>query len=214
MKITDLGLLDYREAWLLQEAAHQRVCAGEEEEIFTVQHPPVITMGRREGSAANLRVSSEFLASNGVQLVQSDRGGDITLHAPGQLVVYPIVRLIDHKLSVGGYVHGLERAVIGALADLGLSGRADPKAPGVWVAGADGSDAKICAIGVRVRRGVTMHGLALNINNDLSLFDLIVPCGLNGRSVTSIRQVMQIGQNFDAVSRTITTHLMGWLSGC
>jgi lipoyl(octanoyl) transferase len=181
--------MEYQQAWELQEQVHARVAEGGEEEILVVEHPAVVTLGRKEGVVGNLRVSPEYLAANGVQLVQSDRGGDITLHAPGQLVVYPIIRLIDHKLSVGGYVHGLEKAVIAALGGMGIVGFADPKAPGVWVKGEDGEAAKICAVGVRVRRGVTMHGLALNVCNDLSLFELIVPCGLAGRAVTSVERV-------------------------
>jgi len=146
----------------------------------------------------HLIASDEQLAKLGVEVVQSDRGGDITFHGPGQLVVYPILRLNDHRLSVGGYVHALERAVIATLAEFGIEAHADPSAVGVWTRHA-GRDAKICAIGVRIKRGVSLHGLALNIETDLRYFDLIVPCGLAGRAVTSMREVM--GERTPAVEK-------------
>lgn len=188
MQVIDLGLMPYRDAWAAQEEAHAQVLAGGEERIFFVEHPPVITLGRRPGVARNLIASDEQLARLSVEVVQSDRGGDITFHGPGQLVAYPIVRLLDHRLSVGAYVHGLERAIIAALAEFGIDAHADRSAVGVWTVD-DGRDAKIAAIGVRIKRGVSLHGLALNLDTDLRYFDLIVPCGLNGRAVTSMRNL-------------------------
>jgi len=199
MVITDLGTLAYRDAWRLQEAAHNEVLAGGAERVLLVEHPPVITLGRRadrgEGGPVrevqHLVASPESLRQLGVELVQSDRGGDITFHGPGQVVAYPIVRLNDHGLSVGGYVRSLERAVIATLGDFGLNARRDESAVGVWVDDpATGAVAKICAIGVRIRRGVSLHGLALNVTTDLNYFNLIVPCGLTGRPVTSVRQLL------------------------
>jgi lipoyl(octanoyl) transferase len=122
-------------------------------------------------------------------LVTRDRGGDITFHGPGQIVAYPIIRLNAHRLSVGGYVHRLEDAVIALLSELGIAARKDPSAVGVWAQDA-GREAKICAIGVRISRGVSLHGLALNVTTDLRYFDLIVPCGLAGKSVTSLKRVL------------------------
>src|SRR5687768_7717812 len=159
MRIEDLGTMDYRQAWAVQEAAHAAVLAGGEERVLLVEHPPVITFGRREGVARNLIASDEQLAALGVEVVQSDRGGDITFHGPGQLVVYPIIRLADRALSVGGYVRALENAVIAALRHLGVVAQRVNGAVGIWVNGA-----KICAIGVRIRRGVSLHGLALNVS--------------------------------------------------
>jgi lipoyl(octanoyl) transferase len=188
MKIRDLGVVPYRTAWQMQEEAHASVADGDEEQLLLVEHPPVITLGRRPGVAANLLASREQLAGLGVEVVQSDRGGDITFHGPGQLVVYPIIRLIDHHLSVGGYVRKLEEIVIGLLADSGIKAQKDTCAVGVWVA--DGAELKkICALGVRIRRGISMHGIALNVTTDLAYFNLIVPCGLKGRGVTSIRML-------------------------
>lgn len=199
MRVMDLGLLDYRAAWAMQEAEHVRVLAGDEEALILVEHPPTITFGRRAAdSAGHLIASTEQLAAAGVDVVESDRGGDITFHGPGQLVVYPIVRLADHRLSVGGYVKTLEHAVIDTLSDFGLNGRLDPSAIGIWVASdtecltSDGGClmAKVCALGVRIKRGVSMHGVALNVTTDLSHFDFIVPCGITGRAVTSLEKLL------------------------
>jgi lipoyl(octanoyl) transferase len=215
MLIRDLGILPYRDAWTLQERIHADVVAGAEEQLLLVEHPPVITLGRRPGLSRNIIASPHELALRGVETIESDRGGDVTFHGPGQLVAYPIVRLNDHKLSVGGYVRKLQEIVIQTLNDLGVPSQTDPDAIGVWTcpsAPAPAPDlaterssvgltssstknpacelAKICAIGVRIRRGVSMHGIALNVATDLSYFNLIVPCGLVGRPVTSIRQLL------------------------
>jgi len=191
MRLEDLGTMAYREAWAIQERAHEEVLAGGEERVFFVEHPPVITFGRRPNVARNLIASDEQLAKLGVEVVQSDRGGDITFHGPGQLVAYPIIRLNDHGFSVGGYVHTLERIIVNTLAELGISSSSDPTAVGVWTpVPSCGSSGKICAIGVRIKRGVSLHGIALNVTTDLSYFNLIVPCGLPGRPVTSISQTL------------------------
>lgn len=191
MIFEDLGQLGYRAAWDYQIQTHDKVLAGEEERVLLVEHPPVITLGRRPGVVRNLLASEQQLAQMGVEVVESDRGGDITFHGPGQLVVYPIIRLNDHKLSVGGYVHRLEEIVIDALTHLGVNGaKADREAPGVWVNNPQGQLAKVCAVGVRIRRGVSMHGIALNVMTDLNYFGLIVPCGLTGRAVTTLHQLL------------------------
>jgi lipoate-protein ligase B len=190
MKLIDLGTMAYRDAWAEQERAHAEVLAGGVERTFFVEHPPVVTLGRRPGLERNLVASAEHLNKIGVELVQSDRGGDITFHGPGQLVAYPIVRLNDHGLSVGSYVRKLQEAVIATLAELGVASQRDPQAVGVWAPTESGAMAKICAVGVRIRRGVSMHGIALNVTTDLRYFDLIVPCGLAGRAVTSLQNVL------------------------
>ena len=190
MQIQDLGILDYQAAWAIQESAHEQVLSGGDERIILVEHPPVITYGRRSGVDKNLLASPELLNSMNVQIVQSDRGGDITFHGPGQLVVYPIIRLADHRLSVSGYVHLLESIIISSLEKFGVPANTDPAAVGVWTPNKSCSSAKVCAIGVRIRRGVTLHGLALNVTTDLKYFDLIVPCGLHTRPVTSLQQLL------------------------
>ena len=218
MLLTDLGILPYRDAWRLQEAAHGEVLAGGAERVLLVEHPPVITLGRRsdrgEGDQPreiqHLVASPESLRQLGVELVQSDRGGDITFHGPGQVVAYPIVRLNDHGLSVGGYVRTLERAVIATLADFGVNARRDDSAVGVWVDDpATGTAAKVCAIGVRIRRGVSLHGLALNVTTNLNSFNLIVPCGLTGRPVTSVRKLLgQAAPKIEQVRESLASRLI------
>ncbi len=190
MRIEDLGCMRYREAWARQEAVHEQVLAGGEECVLLVEHPPVITLGRRPDVDKNLLASADHLAQLGVEVVQSDRGGDITFHGPGQIVAYPIVRLNDHALSVGGYVHTLERIVIDTLAGFGIAAQKDSCAVGVWTDDGIGKLAKVCAIGVRIRRGASLHGLALNVSTDLDYFNLIVPCGLPCRPVTSMQKLL------------------------
>ncbi len=187
--VQDLGVRPYRDAWRLQEEAAQEAAAGGGETLFIVEHPPVVTLGRREDSVRNLKTSPQMLERLGVELVHSDRGGDITFHGPGQIVAYPIIRLANHGFSVSGYVHQLESIVVAALAELGIHAQTDPQAVGVWVVDG-GEPAKICAVGVRIRRGVSLHGLALNVTTDLTGFSHIIPCGLSGRGVTSIGKIL------------------------
>jgi len=203
MIVEDLNLMGYRAAWERQERAHEAVVAGGEERLLLVEHPPVITFGRRaEAAAKNLVASAEQLKEMGVEVVESDRGGDITFHGPEQLVVYPIVKLNSHGLSVGGYVRKLEEVMIAALAKLGVEARKDPEAIGVWVNGK-----KICALGVRIKRGVSLHGVALNVTTDLRYFDLIVPCGLVGRGVTSLEKVLGKAPAMEKVKRVVVERI-------
>ena len=191
VRTVDLGILAYRDAWRRQEAAHAKVLGGGEETLFLVEHPHVITLGRRaEQARPHVLASDAELRRMRVDLVESDRGGDVTYHGPGQLVAYPVVRLADRSLSVGGYMKALQEAVIDALVPFGVTGHLDSCAPGVWLERpGDEPAAKICAVGVRVRRGVTLHGLALNVEPDLGKYNLIDPCGL-GRPVTSLHAIM------------------------
>ncbi|MBC8107002.1 MAG: lipoyl(octanoyl) transferase LipB [Anaerolineae bacterium] len=192
MKLIDLGPLGYRDAWKRQEDAHAEVVAGAEEQLLLVEHPPVITFGRRAEIAGqkNLITPREMLSMLGVEIIQSDRGGDVTFHGPGQIVAYPIVRLNDHGLSVGGFVRRLEETVIATLKSFHIPAQKDDCAIGVWAPNPDGALAKICALGVRIRRGVSLHGIALNVTIDLTYFKLIIPCGLTGRAVTSMKQLL------------------------
>jgi len=187
--VEDLGLMAYREAWARQETAHAEAAEGGAERLFLVEHPPVITLGRRSGIERNIVAPADQLAKLGVERVHCDRGGDVTFHGPGQVVAYPIVRLADRRLSVGGYVRRLEEAAIAALADLGVAASKDPAGIGVWV-DVGSERRKICALGVRIRRGTSLHGIALNVSTNLRYFELIVPCGLTGRKATSLREVL------------------------
>jgi lipoyl(octanoyl) transferase len=181
--------MKYSDAWALQERAHEEVLAGGEERILLVEHPAVITLGRRPGLEPHVLADAERLGKLGVEVVHSDRGGEVTFHGPGQLVVYPIVRLSEHGLSVSGYVHALEEAIIAALGDFGIAAKKDCAGIGVWIDNG-GELAKICAIGVRIRRGVSLHGVALNVDTDLSFFNLIVPCGMPDKPATSMRKLL------------------------
>jgi lipoyl(octanoyl) transferase len=196
MRLRDLSLIPYRDAWRIQETVHEQVINGGEETLLLLEHPTVITFGRRVAdSQRNLLAPPDALREMNIEVVESDRGGDITLHAPGQLVAYPIVRLNEHALSVGAYVRKLEDVVIATLAQYGIQGSKDESAIGVWASqkktgtGTVFASAKICALGVRIKRGISLHGIALNLSTDLSLFNLINPCGL-GRPVTSIQQIL------------------------
>lgn len=190
VQVTDLGIMSWADAWEVQQRAHEKVLRGAEEQILLVEHPHVITLGRQiELSRRNLRYSVEELLENGVDVVETDRGGNVTYHGPGQVVAYPIIRLSEHRMTVGRYVRALQDSVIDCLGRCMIRATIDPNAVGVWVEDR-GHLAKICAIGVRIKRGVSMHGIALNVETDLKYFELIVPCGLDGRPVTSVRKLL------------------------
>jgi lipoyl(octanoyl) transferase len=194
LRVIDLGTMRYRDAWDRQLVEHDAVVEGTQPEcVLLVEHFPVITLGRQSDKAlANVLWSKEQLAKQGVELVESDRGGNVTFHGPGQLVMYPIIRLGAYGLSVGGYMKLLEDVVIELLGEMGIESQLNEKNVGVWTSKDPkwkGQLAKICAMGVRVKRGVTMHGLALNVTTNLKFFELIVPCGLS-LPVTSVREIV------------------------
>ena len=178
------GLVDYHEGQRLQKALLARRRAGAcEDTLLLLEHAPVFTLGRLQNSASNLLASLEEVAARGASVVQSDRGGNITFHGPGQLVAYPILDLRNHQQDVRWYVSALEDAMIGTAAHFGVSARrGDEGQTGVWV-----SDRKIGAIGVRVSRWYSSHGVALNADVDLDYFKMMVPCGLQeAPQVTSL----------------------------
>jgi len=191
LRVIDLGLIAYAEAFDLQRAHREEVLesrqagAPEPGRLLLLEHdPPVITVSKRRGAREHILADPQRLAALGVQVADTDRGGDITYHGPGQLVAYPILDLNLLGLNLHGYMRALERIVIDVCAGFGVPAMRDPEATGVWVQG--DAPAKICAMGVRVGRGVSTHGLALNVTTELDHFSLIVPCGLAGRPVTSL----------------------------
>ncbi|MEM1211111.1 MAG: lipoyl(octanoyl) transferase LipB [Planctomycetota bacterium] len=192
--LQDWGTLAYPEASERQHALNQRVAAGESGPVLiTVEHPPVITLSRRKGIRDHLVASEQHLKTLGIAVHDTDRGGDITYHGPGQLVAYPILRLGDFGLNLGRYMRLLEAVVLDTVAAFGIQGHTEPGATGVWVSNTENPNAppaKLCAMGVRIRKNTTLHGLALNLTTDLSHFDTIVPCGLAGRPVTSLQQLL------------------------
>ena len=176
-----LGLLEYQAAYDLQRRLHSQVVAGELPDLLLLlEHPHVYTLGRR-GQQSDILVSEKTLNGLGVETHFTDRGGETTYHGPGQLVGYPIMNLRRWGGGVRDYVETLERTLISALNEYGITAHSEGKPTGVWV-----GDSKIAAIGVRVSRSVTMHGFALNISPNLSFFDHIVPCGMPDVTVTSM----------------------------
>jgi lipoate-protein ligase B len=172
---TWLGRVPYVDGWRMQEAVATRVREGEAERLLLLEHDPVYTLGRR-GTTDHLLVGPDVLRAEGASVYRVDRGGDITYHGPGQLVGYPITKLADGADLVA-YVRGIEDALRDCLASYGVESRTVRGKTGVWVDLPDGRPAKIAAIGVRVSRGVTTHGFALNVSTDLAAFDRVLPCG-------------------------------------
>lgn len=172
---TWLGRVSYVDAWRMQEAVATRVRDGGDERLLLLEHDPVYTIGRR-GTTDHLLAGPEELRAVGASVYRVDRGGDITYHGPGQLVGYPITSFAEGADLVG-YVRAIEEAVRDALAVYGVASRTERGKTGVWVDLPDGRPAKIAAIGVRVSRGVTTHGFALNVSTDLAGFERVLPCG-------------------------------------
>lgn len=198
----ELGRLSYQEAFALQQELAQRRLAGEvADTLLLLEHPPVVTLGRR-GTWGDILAPPERLAALGVEVCWSSRGGLVTYHGPGQLVAYLVARLVDLAPNVPTLVHGLEEAVVRALAEAGLETWRDEAHPGVWTHGG-----KIAAIGVALHRGVTLHGLAVNLQPDLSHFALINPCGLADLGVTSYQQATGRELAVQAFGRRLATHL-------
>lgn len=193
LRAWDAGRISYADAYALQRDLHAQLVAARESgaipaTLLLLEHdPPVVTVSRRPSAPANVLLSREALAARGVELVETDRGGDVTWHGPGQVVGYAIADLNAVGLRIHGWMRLLEECVIRTVAQWGIEGARDESATGVWVGGQGGKGGrKICALGVRVSRWCTFHGLALNVAPDLRHFDAIVPCGLAGRPVTSM----------------------------
>jgi lipoyl(octanoyl) transferase len=200
--VEPLGTVAYRPTWELQdELADQRRGRRIGDRLLLLEHFPVYTNGRG-GHEANLLASPERLRELGAEYVRIDRGGDITFHGPGQLVAYPIVELRD-PLDLRRYVRILEAAIIDTAQAFGVAGERVDGLPGIWV----GGERKLAAIGVRVRRGVTTHGLALNVNTDLAWFDEMIPCGIPDKTVTSLAHELGHAVPMDDVADELARQL-------
>ena len=187
IEIRRLGVLGYQEALDLQADLVEQRRRGEIGDVLLLlEHPPVITLGvKTRNNRTNIIASDGQLAAAGVDVFQSGRGGDVTYHGPGQLVGYPIFDLNPHRRDVHRYVRDIEQALIEAVATFGIRAGRVEGLTGIWV-----GDRKLAAIGVRISRWITSHGFALNVATNLSHFDLIVPCGIQDRGVTSMNQLL------------------------
>jgi len=208
VRFADLGNVTYREAWDLQEAiftevverksANRKLPEGERvpthDTLLFVEHPHVYTLGK-SGDLGNLLADDERLKAVNAEFFKTNRGGDITYHGPGQLVGYPILDLDEYFTDIHRYLRTLEEVIIATLADFGLSGDRSPGETGVWLDVGTPFARKICAMGVRASRWVTMHGWAFNLNTDLRYFEYIIPCGIKDKAVTSLQR--ELGRTVD-----------------
>jgi lipoyl(octanoyl) transferase len=207
--IVDLGLVEYGAAWELQRRLVTARKAGAVPDVLLLcQHPHVITLGRN-GKLENLRASDHVLRQMGVTFFETDRGGDITYHGPGQLVGYPIVNLAEIRRDVAWYLRSLEEAMMRATAEFGVATRRVDGRTGVWVdvPAEHGGEEKLAAIGVHLSRWVTSHGFAYNVSTDLRYFDLIVPCGIADKRATSLEKLLSHTVKIKEVSPRIAAHL-------
>jgi lipoyl(octanoyl) transferase len=219
----DLGQMPYKEAWDYQENLMQQnlqvkaelrereksresaVVSGEYENmndspstthhLLFVEHPPVYTLGK-SGDASHILINEQTRLQKGIEYYPTNRGGDITFHGPQQIVGYPILDLEKFETDIGKYLRNLEEVIILTLADYGLKGERSKGETGVWLdPGIRGKERKICAMGVRCSRWITMHGFALNVNTDLNYFNFIIPCGIQNKQVTSLQK--ELGREVD-----------------
>ena len=219
IQLKDLGFKDYKEVWEYQSQLLEEIVATKTENrknqiqkstqnhFLFVEHPHVYTLGK-SGDLSNLLLNELQLAAKGATFYKINRGGDITYHGPGQIVGYPILDLENFFTDIHKYLRLLEETIILTLADFGLQGERSPGETGVWLDVGTPFVRKICAMGIRSSRWVTMHGFALNANVDLGYFDNIIPCGIRGKAVTSME--VELGQKVDlkAIKSKILKHFM------
>lgn len=216
----DLGKLEYQEAWdyqekLLQENVKKKSEAADhksagilnqfstQHHLLFVEHPPVYTLGK-SGNKENVLLGDIELAEKNIQFFNTNRGGDITFHGPGQIVGYPILDLEKFYTDIGRYLRNLEEIIILTLSEYNIKGDRSPGETGVWIEpGVPGKERKICAIGVRCSRWITMHGFAFNVNTDLSYFNHIIPCGIINKQVTSLEKELGYKLNLKEVKEKV-----------
>lgn len=226
IKYLDFGVSEYKETWDRQEELLREIVdikrfnnnlpEGEKKTtpnwLIFVEHPHVYTLGK-SGDEKNLLLNHLQLQAKNATFFKTDRGGDITYHGPGQLVGYPILDLENFGMGLRQYIYTIEEAIIHAVAHYGISSGRDPKATGVWIDVGRASARKICAIGVKSSRFVTMHGFALNINTDLDYFKYINPCGFTDKSVTSVEMELGQKQDFAKAKGIVLTKFMELFGG-
>lgn len=202
MKIVEWGLIDFSTAWLQQKEIVENIIGRNEDDTLVLcEHPAVITLGRTTENNS-VRVPLELLAAQNISVVDIDRGGEATVHNPGQLVGYPIFDLQRTKPDLHWFLRTVEQCIIDALADFGLAAGRVEGLTGVWI----GQDRKICAIGVHCRKWVISHGFALNVDNDIGLFNSIIPCGIQDRGVTSMSKELGHPVNMADVGAAVSKH--------
>ena len=213
-EIIDFGVSDYEDTLALQtdifEELKRQKSTGEEEKEYILigEHHPVITLGRRAKSE-NLLASDSFLQTKGIKVFRIGRGGDITYHSPGQLIMYPILDLEKHSLGVKDFVHIMEETVIRLLNKYGIKGERVDGATGVWIGKGGSQERKICAMGIKCSRFCTMHGLALNVNTDLTGFNMINPCGFQDKGVTSLKKELGKEIEMEKIKEEILNIFLG-----
>lgn len=217
MEIIDLGHKEYGETLAMQRNLFgcmvERKKSGlpvENEYLLLVEHNPVVTLGKH-AKESNMLMSEEMMAQSGVEVYHIERGGDVTYHGPGQLVMYPLIDLEAHHSGVKEYVWMLEESVIRTIAEYGVKGERVAGASGVWIGAGSDRERKICALGVKCSRFVTMHGLALNVNTDLRGFSLINPCGFIDKGVTSLAAETGHECDMEEVKRLLSSHFQDLL---
>jgi len=209
-----LGIVPYLEAWELQkQLAEQRRCNEIPDVLLLLEHPPTYTRGRRS-KPEELPMGVEWYEAQGIEVHDTDRGGLVTYHGPGQLVAYPIVDLAAYDNDVHAYVRGLEQVIIGALGEVNVPAQTIDGLTGVWTMGdppptiSPNPARKIASIGLHVSRGITTHGLAINVNNDLQPFEWIVPCGIEGVGMTSVSRESDAEQGFERITGALSRGYM------
>jgi lipoyl(octanoyl) transferase len=215
VEFIDLGRRDYKETWDLQQKVLEKLVRAKTGTpdpdtmpcLFFVEHPHVYTLGK-SGHENNLLIQAPFLESIGATYYRTDRGGDITYHGPGQIVGYPVFDLDRLGIGVKKYIDLLEEAIIVTLAEFSIRASRMDQATGVWLDAEGNNTRKICAIGVRVSRGVTMHGFAFNVNTDLSYFNHINPCGFTDKGVTSMQKELGAEQDMNDVKERLLKNLL------
>ena len=215
--VQDLGFKDYKETWDYQETLFKGVLdiksanrrgkgsLATTNHFLFVEHPHVYTLGK-SGDMENLLVNEQQLAQKGATFYKINRGGDITYHGPGQIVGYPILDLENFFTDIHKYLRLLEETIILTLAEYGLKGERSPGETGVWLGVGTPFARKICAMGVRASRWVTMHGFAFNVNADLGYFDNIIPCGIRGKAVTSLHVELGMPVDMEEVKTKVLKH--------
>ncbi|MDP6401267.1 MAG: lipoyl(octanoyl) transferase LipB [Candidatus Marinimicrobia bacterium] len=192
--IQDLGQLPYQEVWAYQKKIQSKRIAGEiEDTLLMVEHEPVYTLGKNANENHLLQSRDQS-----VDVFNIERGGDITFHGPGQLVGYPILDLSHYKKSISWYMRTLEQIIIDTVSEFGIEAKRIKGLTGVWV-----GDEKIAALGVRIRRWVTMHGFSINVNTDLTFYDGIIPCGIFDHGITSMEQLLCRPQDMEKVKKVV-----------